>query len=202
MVRIYYWVDVDEIRRLAEACENPYFGTRPRLVAAGRLTAQKGFDVLIDAMKVVHQALPAVRLTILGEGALKSDLKAQAERQGLSEVVQFAGFQSNPYPYFKHADLFVLSSRYEGLPNVILEALVLGTPVVAVDCPGGVREVLDGCALGWLVSDPDAMKLGQAIISALDSSKGLARDVDRVEQAISRFRIERAVRDYERLLSA
>ncbi len=202
MVRIYYWVDVDQIRRLAEACGNPYFSTCPRLVAAGRLTEQKGFDVLLNAMKVVHQAFPAARLTILGEGPLESILKAQAERLGLRDVVHFAGFQLNPYPCFKHADLFVLSSRYEGLPNVILEALALGTPVVAMDCPGGVREILDGCALGWLVTKPDALKLAQTIISALGSSKNIARGGELVESIISRFGIERAVRDYETLLSA
>ncbi|HEV2176383.1 MAG TPA: glycosyltransferase [Terriglobia bacterium] len=201
LVRVYYFVDVDRIWQLAALGENPYPDASPQVVAAGRLHKQKGFDLLLDALALVAKTLPSVRLTILGEGPLEAELKAQSEQLGLSSSVRFAGFQSNPYPYFKHADLFVLSSRYEGLPNVALEALALGKPVVASDCPGGVREVLEACPLGHLVPPGDAPALAGAITEVLQSRSESYR-LEGVEAFLERFRVERIVREYEEVLSA
>lgn len=200
MVTIYNSVDIDKVRRLADAVANPYPGLGPHFVAAGRLTLQKGFDLLLDAMAVVRRTLPLARLTILGEGPLDSDLQQQRERLGLTEVVRFIGFQSNPYPYLRHADLLVLSSRYEGMPNVVLEALALGTPVVAVDCSGGVKEILAGCMMGWLVPTSDARRLAETIILGL-ASRTASRPPEDLEEFLGKFRIERMIREYEDLLS-
>jgi glycosyltransferase involved in cell wall biosynthesis len=141
-------LDIDRIRRLASDDEGPAaecmgtHGARPRcqLVAAGRLAHQKGFDLLIEAIALCHD--PDIHLTILGDGPLRRELQALVLAKGLGAQVTFCGFQRNPYPFFARADAFVLSSRFEGFPNVILEALACGTPVIAVPAPGGVREIL------------------------------------------------------------
>src|SRR5262249_54323180 len=134
-------------------------GEGPHVVAAGRLSPEKGFDILLAAMPAVRRRLPHTQLAILGDGPLLDDLTLQAQKLDVMDAVTFKGFQQNPWPFFCHADLLVLSSRYEGLPNVLLEALALGTPVVAADCPGGIREVQRFCPEIVLVppDDPPAL---------------------------------------------
>jgi len=199
MVVIYNPMDVERVRHLADAGENPLADPGPHLVAAGRLWKQKGFDVLLDALALVRNLLP-VKLTILGEGPLEVDLKAQSERLGLSGAVRFVGFQPNPYPYLKHADLFVLSSRYEGMPSVILEALSVGTPVVATDCPGGVREILTGSRMGRMVPSSNPRLLAEAIVSAIESKKEKPSKTQDLEALLEKFGVERVTAQYEDLL--
>ena len=198
MVLIYNPVDVQRVRQLADVGESPYLGGGPHLLAIGRLSWQKGFDVLLDALALVRKKILA-QLTILGEGPLETDLKAQKERLGLMESVRFVGFQTNPYPYFKHADLFVLSSRYEGLGNVILEAMALGVPVVATDCPGGVREILAGWGMGLLVPNLNPQALADGIISALSDRAPSASRTGNLEGVPDKFKIERVMKQYEDL---
>lgn len=106
-----------------------------RFVAAGRLDHQKGFDLLIDAIASLKD--PSITLVLLGEGPWRERLNRQVVERGLENQIRLVGFQSNPYAWFAHADAFVLSSRYEGFPNVVLEALTCGTPVIATPAPGG-----------------------------------------------------------------
>ena len=201
MVRIYNPVDVERVRTLADGGANPYAGPGPHLVASGRLVRMKGFDLLLRAMAEAAQALPAADLTILGEGALEGELKALAANLGIGRQVRFEGFQTNPYPWMKHADLFVLSSRYEGLPNVMLEALALGTPVVGTDCPGGVREILETCPIGRLAPPENAPALAAAIVDAFHA--GLkSRPAPDLTDFLDRFRVECIVTQYEGILSA
>ena len=202
LVRIYNPVDLELARRLAEADGNPYRGKGPHLVAAGRLAKEKGFDVLLDAMPMVGAASPDADLTILGEGPLKPDLLAQREALGLTGAVHVPGFQPNPYPYFKNADLFVLPSRWEGFGLVAIEALAVGTPVVATDCPGAVREILAGCPLAQLVPPSDPPALAQAIIAALKSPKSAFEPRQSLDSFLSRFDVKTVLREYEELLEA
>jgi len=200
MARLYNPVDVDMTRRLAEAGGNPYCGEGPHLVSAGRLSREKGADVLLDAMPLVRAAISNADLTILGEGPLKPDLLEQRERLGLNEAVRLVGFQSNPFPYFKHADVFILPSRYEGLPLVVLEALGVGTPVVASDCPGALREILGDCPRARLVPPSDPKALAEGIVSvAKFATKELQPD-QRLDAFLSRFDVKTLVRDYEEIL--
>jgi glycosyltransferase involved in cell wall biosynthesis len=202
MVRIYNPVDVTEARTLADAIENPYSGCGPHLVAAGRLSNQKGFDILLEAMALVRNALPNSQLTILGEGELRSELLAQRERLSLNEAVRLPGFQSNPFPFFKHADLFVLPSRYEGFGLVVVEALAVGTPVVASSLPGPVREILRDCPMARLVQPSDPETLAQTIVSALNSTNRELQPDERLDAYLSRFEVKARVRDYEEILDA
>ncbi len=136
------------------------------IVAAGRLQVVKGFDVLIRAFAQLRETHPA-RLMILGEGPLRGELEALVDSLGIQDVVQMPGFVGNPYAYFARADAFALSSRHEGLPTVLIEAMACGCPVVATDAPGGSREILDGGKYGPLVPVEDAGALAQALVGTL-----------------------------------
>ncbi len=140
--------------------------TVPVIVACGRLVPQKAYDVLLNAFSHVRQQM-AARLIILGEGVLRPGLEEQVKRLGLTDVVQMPGFVANPAAWFAKSDLFVLSSRNEGLSNVLIEALVLDVPVVSTDCPSGPREVLADGRYGRLVEVNDPEMLAQNIIQAL-----------------------------------
>lgn len=131
------------------------------LVAAGRLVPQKGFDLLIEAL--AQCADPRMSVTVLGEGPLKDSLERLAADKGVAQQVRFAGFQRNPYPFFARADAFVLSSRFEGLPNVVLEALACGTPVIATPAPGGVAEIICGIAGCSLAEEISAEALAREL---------------------------------------
>jgi glycosyltransferase involved in cell wall biosynthesis len=142
--------------------EHPWFrpGEPPVILGVGRLTGQKAFNVLIEAFARVRKFQQA-RLLILGEGEERPILEAQVRDLGLEHDVELPGFISNPYPYMAHAALFVLSSRWEGLPTVLVEAMSLGTPVISTDCPSGPREILRNGQYGQLVpvDDPNALVL-------------------------------------------
>jgi glycosyltransferase involved in cell wall biosynthesis len=135
----------------------------PVVLAVGRLVPQKDFGVLLEAFAAVRRSRPA-RLVILGEGALRPELEALARSLGVSDDVALPGFCANPYPVMAAADAFVLSSRWEGSPGVLIEAMACGAPVVATDCPNGPRQVLDGGRHGRLVGvgDRDALAAGMA----------------------------------------
>lgn len=165
------------------------------LVAAGRLTPQKGFDLLIEALALCGD--PRLRLTILGEGRLSASLKGLAQERGVAGQICFAGFQENPYPFFAKADAFVLSSRFEGFPNVVLEALACGAPVIATPARGGVSEILDGlegCIMAKAVS---ASALASAIEQWLKGGR-LRPSGD----AVSRFSLANVIGRYEQLLAS
>ena len=133
------------------------------LLAAGRLTKQKGFDLLIEAIAICGD--PRLRLTLLGEGPVRAELQRLTEEKGLTDQVRIVGFKKNPYPYVAQADVFVLSSRFEGFPNVVLDALACGTPVIATPAPGGVREILEGLEGCVLAESISAEALAKALKS-------------------------------------
>ncbi|MGA9538726.1 MAG: glycosyltransferase [Desulfobacterales bacterium] len=159
------------IFRLArEPAPHPWLvkGGEPVIVGIGRLTRQKDFPTLIRAFAAVRKKLPC-RLIILGEGKDRDDLEHLAKRLSQSEQIAMPGFVENPYAYLKRAAMFVLSSAWEGSPNALTEALALGVPVVATNCPSGPREILKDGTIGRLVpvGDPDA--LAEAMLATLSS---------------------------------
>lgn len=133
------------------------------MVAAGRLVPEKGFDRLIDAWTAVAQAHPDWVLDIHGEGALRRRLQEQIDRAGLSDSVRLRGHTVDMGRVFAEASLFVLSSRREGFPMVLLEAMSTGLPLVAMDCPRGPGEIVTA-ANGRLVPDGDTDALGAALV--------------------------------------
>lgn len=134
--------DIEKIRRIAEEPIEEIFTALPLIVSVGRLRVQKNFPVLIEAFKKVLSEIPC-RLVLVGTGREEGRLRAFAEQQGLSkDDIVFTGFQENPYKYMSRANVYVLSSLWEGLPNSLIEAMVCGAPVVATDCDSGPREIL------------------------------------------------------------
>ncbi len=161
-------VTPDLFRRAEEPVEHPWLqpGQPPVLLGVGRLTRQKNFTNLIRAFAEVRGQYPS-RLMILGEGEERPALEALVRELGLEAEVSLPGFVQNPYAYMKRAAMFVLSSDWEGLPTVLIEAMALGTPVVATDCPSGPVEILRGGELGRLVPMNNATALAQAIAATL-----------------------------------
>lgn len=145
-----------------------------RLVAAGSLLPVKGFDVLIAALAQAQDRRYV--LTILGEGPSRLELERQVAELGLVGRVKFVGFKKNPYAYFSRADAFVLCSRFEGFPNVVLEALACGTPVVATPGAGGVLEILDGVPGCSLAQDGSPAALAAAL-SRVETGRRIESDV-------------------------
>ncbi|WP_421952722.1 glycosyltransferase [Pelagibacterium sp.] len=140
----------------------------PLIVAAGRLVPQKDYPTLLHAFAHVRQHRRA-KLVILGEGELRTSLQRMANELGVAEDVWLAGFVANPYPWMRRADLFVLSSSWEGLPTVLLEAMACGTRVVSTDCPSGPREILQDGRWGRLTPVGDPNSLARAMLETLDS---------------------------------
>lgn len=170
-VCVYNIVDDPASRaRLAEPVDDAWFTDRemPVVVAAGMLAHWKGFEELIDAFALLRDRGRDVRLLILGEGPDRAKLEAQVARLGLGDRVRLPGHTLNPLRYFARADVFALSSRVEGMPNVLVEAMMCGCTVVATDCPTGPRELLQEGRYGYLVRPRDPAAIADGIVAALD----------------------------------
>ncbi len=166
---LYPIVDSAEVRNKASHFVPPRESGNYYLVSVGRLQQEKGQQFLLQAIAhLVHRGndLP-LRVWIIGSGPDEVLLKKLAANLRLENVVEFLGYQSNPLPWVQHADVFCLSSLYEGLPNAVVEAMLCGTPVIATECPGGVSELLGDGARGRLVPPGDAQALAQVIADTL-----------------------------------
>ena len=196
--RIYNPVVSNEMEVLAEdKVDHPWLhdGGPPVLLAVGRLARVKDFPTLLRAFAQVAKARP-VRLIVLGNGRWLQRLQNQARRLGVAGKVSFCGWVGNPFPFFRKASVFVLSSRYEGLGNVLIEALACGCPCVSTDCPHGPAEILENGRLGRLVPVGDATAMAKAIEQNLDSPPDKA--VLRIRG--QEFSVDKAIEHYERLI--
>jgi glycosyltransferase involved in cell wall biosynthesis len=156
-----------------ETPDHPWFGPGepPVVLGVGRLTRQKAFGTLVRAFAEVRRRRP-LRLIILGEGEDRPMLEALASELGVGDDVALPGFRENAMAYMARSALFVLSSAWEGLPTVLIEALAAGTRVVSTDCPSGPREILQEGRLGPLVPVGDVPALAAAMSGALDRPAG------------------------------
>lgn len=158
-----------DIETLSRApLDHPFFEVDgpPIIVAAGRLHNQKGFDVLLRAFAMARAQIDC-RLVILGDGPERARLSAQAEQSGLGYDIDMPGFCANPFALMARAGAFVLSSRWEGFPNALVEAMACGAPVIATDCPSGPREILQGGRIAPLVPVDDVDTLARVIVATL-----------------------------------
>lgn len=158
------------VDKAAETPDHPWLsdGGPPLFLGVGELCGRKDFATLMRAFARVRGQRPC-RLIILGEGRKRAELEGLAAELGISADVDLPGFVTNPYPFMRHADVFVLSSTCEGSPVVLMEALGLGMRCVATDCPSGPREVLDEGRHGHLVAVADVAALAERMVEALDA---------------------------------
>jgi glycosyltransferase involved in cell wall biosynthesis len=182
--------------RSREPVDHPWMGSglgqerdRPVIVAVGRLKGQKDFPTLLRAFAALKR--PA-RLIILGEGPDREALERLRSELGLTDSVDLPGFTDNPYAWMRAADLFVLSSRYEGSPNVLVEAMAVGTPVVATDCPSGPRVLLRDGELGPLVPVGDS----DALAAAMDRVLAAPPDGEALKAAVGDHTVAESSRRY------
>lgn len=185
--------------RARQAPDHPWFapGEPPVIVAVGRLTPQKDFPTLVRAFARVRRCRGA-RLLILGEGEDRPALQALATELGVTDDVAFPGFRENALAYMAKSALFVLSSAWEGLPTVLIEALAAGTRVVSTDCPSGPREILQDGRLGALVPVGDAVALADAMLDVLERPGDAATP----SGALTVFTRDAAVDHYLRLVES
>ena len=196
LIKINNPVDVDFIQeKMRHAVRPPEFSLQHKnVVAIGNLSSRKGFDNLLKVFSRLKE--DHILLHILGDGRDKELLIDMKNMLGLDHVI-FHGKKSNPYEYLKFADLFILSSRYEGFPNVLLEAGVCGVFSIANDCPGGIREIILQDLNGDIADINDYENFAEAIRKSLHKNY----DKDKIQQAIkSRFSKEIILKQYEDLL--
>ncbi len=189
--------DANSRTRMHEPVEHPWLVDKsiPVLIAAGRLAPWKGFAGLIEALALLLRNRPA-RLLILGDGPQRHELQLLIEARGVQDYVELVGYVENPLKYFSRADVFVLSSLLEGLPNVLVEAMMCGCTPVATDCPTGPREVLQDGKYGYLVPVRDPAAMAAAIAKALDEPI----PAERLAEAVMPFEEQRIIDEHFRLL--
>ncbi len=189
---------LDSVRRLADAV-SPL--DVPYLVCVGRLNPQKDHRTLLNAYRRLRdRSEDAPELVIIGDGSLRDELAEYAAALGLSPHVRFTGHLANPYPWIAHARALVLSSVYEGLGMVLLEAMALGTPVVSTDCPSGPAELIGQDARGLLSPVGDGDALAQAIATVLECEYATQMRTQRALEYVKQFDAPLVVQRYRDLL--
>lgn len=177
--------------------DNPAPAGTPWVFFAGRFVPAKGLDVLMQAFSNIADQ-SNVHLVLAGEGPLKAQLMAMAQDMKLVERVHFIGFQENSLPLMREAEVLVLPSRHEGLPNVLIEALACGTQIVATDCPGGSKEILENGRYGQLVPVDDVGALSKAVLMSLNKDFYVEPEI--LQYRAEDFTVEKAAAEYLALL--
>jgi glycosyltransferase involved in cell wall biosynthesis len=192
-------VDLDAVRsRAGEAVEIDVDRDTPVIVAAGRLADAKNYPLLIDAIAVLRRTLP-VRLLILGQGELEQSLRRHIADRQLEGAITLLGFQRNPWKYIARADVFALSSHYEGFGNVLIEAMAVGVPVVAT-ASAGTRDIINHGVDGLLVEQHDADSLAAALADVLSSPDRRQAMSSEARVAAERFAAPRVIARYDAVL--
>jgi len=169
------------------------------IFTASRLAPEKGIEYLIQAIKILSARMNNMKLLVAGEGPLKTRLEYLVEQQGIKEIVTFLGYQENVSKYISQADVVVLPSLWEGLPNILLEAMAMKKPVVAT-AVGGTKEIVKDGENGFLVRPKDAKALAEAIQKILQDAN-LARNFGESGYRFVRenFDLSLMVSSYEKL---
>ena len=208
VVSIQNGIDIEKVRRLSKEAYAPQLSTViengiPFVIGVGRLTPQKGFDLLIKAHAAVVERGCQHKLVLIGDGAQKDELLHLVDELDISDSVIFLGYLSNPYPTIARASLFCLSSRYEGFVLVGAEAAALGVPTVATNCVSGPKELLADGQYGDLVPVEDIDALAAAIQGHLENpqrliekAKASAQNADRLSMALCAARYSELLHHY------
>lgn len=195
-------IDIDRIERLQdEKVAHPWLsGSIPVIVSAGRLNKQKGFPTLIRAFSLVRQKMEA-RLIIIGEGEERPNLESLVRELGMQSYVDMPGFAKNPYPFIKRAEVFVMSSLYEGFPNVLVEAMACRTPVVSTACLSGPDEIITDGVTGCLVPVSNVERMSHAIERLIINKELAAQLADAAGRYVHQYHVNRVVSSYEKVIS-
>lgn len=201
---IYNPLEIESIRNKGqETVTHPFFEKKGHIIISiGRLTQQKRFDRLLRAFSVLRKKIDTIYLIVLGEGTLRKDLEELACRLNVMDVVDFVGFQPNPYAWITKSDIFVLSSDFEGFPNALVEAMACGIPVISTDCPSGPNEIITNGKDGILVPVEDENLFADAMYNLLTNEDLRRKLYENAMKRVEDFRTEKIVKEYEELFNA
>jgi len=185
--------ELDNHRLLSQQQKTP-----PIIIGMGAMEEQKGFTDLLEAFAVLREKVNS-KLVLLGQGEKLSDLRALTRKLNVAEDVYFEGFVPNPYKYLAKADLFVLSSLWEGFPNALVEAMTCGTPVVATKCPSGPEEIIDDEENGLLVPVGDRQRMVKAMERILKNPNLAEKLATGAQRRVQDFRLKKVVGEYEQV---
>ena len=183
-----------------EIGETPFLPARPVVLTIGRLSREKGYDILIQAFAQVHKRNPDWHLLILGEGPQRAELEKLVSQFGLKGIIHLPGRVKNPFDYYRKADLFVLPSRFEGMPNALCEAMVHGLAVIAANYSAGVSEIVEDGVNGVLVPPEDIAGLAAALENLMTDPERRDRLGQQAIKAGARFGVERVMQMWEELM--
>lgn len=185
-------LDFSNIIKKITSNYNPFNSNIKNIIAVGSLEEVKGYDLLIKAIAKIKQN--DFKLSIIGEGSKKNELKELIKKLQLENKIELLGFKDNPYIYMKYADLGVLSSKFEGFPNTVLETLACKTPVVTFKCPGGVEEIIIENENGWFVENENIDELAKKIEKNLNNT--LNKELI-YESVYNRYNLNYIIKKYE-----
>ncbi|MGA8043616.1 MAG: glycosyltransferase [Terracidiphilus sp.] len=192
-------VDDASMHCLDRHTPSKWHGPGPHLLAISRLAAEKGIDMLLQAIAELRAQYPSIDATILGQGPEEQSLKQLSRTLGLDNTVRFAGYEPRPSAYFPHASLLVVASRHEGMPNAMLEAAAAGLPLVSTPASPAITRLLSHRPGGWLATDCSAPALAKAISKAVATLQPGQRFT---HEWIEPFRLRNAIKQYESLLDS
>jgi len=197
LITIYNPVLDDKyFEKLTQPVNHHFFSEANKVILAiGRLTEAKNFKLLINAFSKLQRNYPETRLIILGEGELRSNLEDLIVKLNLNHVIDLPGFDSNPYAFFKYSSLFVLSSNWEGLPGVLIQALASKVKIVSTNCPSGPMEILKNSQYGILVECNNQKAMVEAMESAI-FGKYVQFSEEAFEQHCQQFYKHRILQSY------
>jgi glycosyltransferase involved in cell wall biosynthesis len=202
---IYNPVDLNKMTTFAsEDVAHPWFHEQDirLIVAVGRLVEAKGFSYLVDAFSFVLKTIENVRLIIIGEGDGRLILEKMIFQLGLKDKVALLGYQRNPYKFMARSDIFVLSSIYEGFPNVLLEAMACGVPVISTSCPSGPDEIINDQVNGLLVPVGSEESMAKAMIKLLRNAGLRNRFSKAGKERVKNFSLDKTIHEYDNLLNS
>lgn len=195
---IYNSVDINYIQNKINKKPNEIDENMFNLISVGRLTKQKNYSMLIKAFKIVYEkGYRNIKLNILGTGSLKNELLNLIEKYNLKDNIKLLGFKNNPFNYMAYSDLFILSSLYEGMPNVLLESLACKTPVLSTNCPTGPKEILGENQYGCLVENNNEQEMAEKIITLYNNSALLKNKKKSGVRRSQDFDINKIISEYE-----